>query len=360
MTVEAKVISALDSSLNESISIAAGLLKRGEVVAFPTETVYGLGACALDKEAVSRIFAAKGRPSDNPLIIHISSMEMLKSITTVPEIYTPLIEKYWPGPLTILLPRGELVPLIVTGGHDTVAVRMPSNPVALALIEACGFPLAAPSANTSGRPSPTLASHVYDDLNGRIHLILDGGQCNSGVESTVVDGLSTIPAILRPGGITADQVRSCRGFEKCRVWQKDFTDATMESAPTTPGMKYTHYSPNCDVVLVRMPAGSPSEAKLAQRRTLYEELATLSDLGLKIGILRTISHCTAKYPGTAKAKVTELFIGSTSREVAFGLFKGLRDLEQTGAEVILVEGVSDDDEGLAVMNRLVKAASRSI
>ncbi|KAG2490381.1 hypothetical protein HYH03_011182 [Edaphochlamys debaryana] len=237
-----------------SIARAAATLSAGEVVAIPTETVYGLAANALSAEAVGRVYAAKNRPADNPLIIHISSLEMLASLYppgwSLPPVYEPLVRDLWPGPLTILVPRSPLVPDAVTCGLPTMAVRMPAHPVALAVIAACGFPLAAPSANSSGRPSPTIARHVFADLGGRIPLIIDGGPCTCGVESTVLDGLRSPPAILRPGGVTREQLLGYPGLGALQVYRRDFVDAALEAAPTTPGMKYRHYSPTAPVLLL--------------------------------------------------------------------------------------------------------------
>ncbi len=236
-----------------AVQRAVATLQAGDVVAIPTETVYGLAANALSASAVGRIYAAKNRPSDNPLIIHISSLDMLAGLYPagweLPPIYEQLARELWPGPLTILVPRSPLVPDAVTCGLPTMAVRMPAHPVALALIAACGFPLAAPSANSSGRPSPTLASHVLDDLGGRIPLVLDGGPCTCGVESTVLDGLRSPPAILRPGGVTREQLVRYPGLEAVQTYRRDFVDEQLEAAPTTPGMKYRHYSPNAQVGL---------------------------------------------------------------------------------------------------------------
>lgn len=246
-----------------AIDKAVDCLKQGEAIGMPTETVYGLAANALDATAVSKIFAAKNRPQDNPLIVHVSSMDMLKSImpnNTVPEAYLPIIRQHWPGPLTIILPTSDKIPSSVTCGHPTVGVRFPSHPVARGLIEACGFPLAAPSANSSGKPSPTLASHVYHDLQGRIPLILDGGSCDIGVESTVLDALRTPPAILRPGGLTYEALKAIKGMENLQVYRKHFVDKELEMAPTTPGMKYRHYSPEAMVILIDRKVSSSSSS----------------------------------------------------------------------------------------------------
>ncbi|TPX69019.1 hypothetical protein SpCBS45565_g02739 [Spizellomyces sp. 'palustris'] len=355
---------------------AADILRSNNVVAFPTETVYGLGANALNADAVAKIFRAKGRPSDNPLIVHVSSLKMLESLLPlssphIPSVYTAAIAKAWPGPLTILLPRGPQVPLAVTGGHDTVAVRFPSHPIARALIEACGFPLAAPSANTSGRPSPTLASHVLADLAGRVPLILNGGPCGYGVESTVLDGLATPPAVLRPGGITVEELKGLPGLEKLRVYRRDFVDTDMEAAPTTPGMKYRHYTPEAEVILFELAEqASLLDSGAAKLRNAVNEYTMThlvsSEDKPKVGIMRTgLRPCSQgddgeKREALSSGVVMELYLGETADMVARELFKGLRTLEERGAQIILVEGVPEEREGLAVMNRLRKAASRVI
>ncbi|KAI9202348.1 DHBP synthase RibB-like alpha/beta domain-containing protein [Polychytrium aggregatum] len=354
-----------------SLLRAVELLRSNEPVAIPTETVYGLAANALSPEAVAKIFLAKGRPSDNPLIIHVSSIEMLLSILPselshrIPQVYQALIDRHWPGPLTILVPRSSKIPKQVTGGHDTVAVRFPSHPIARALISLCGFPLAAPSANTSGRPSPTLAGHVFADLQGRIPLIIDGGSCDSGVESTVLDGFATPPAILRPGGITYEQIKAFEGMENVRVYRRDYVDEALEAAPTTPGMKYRHYSPNVEVVLFEVSSTEghlPNEAVLSKRRAMVQTEITkrLESSPGPIGVLRTWfaagdTEGGFRYDGN----VAELALGAESdpHKVAQELFKGLRELEERKVAYIFVEGIGEKGEGLAVMNRLRKAAS---
>jgi L-threonylcarbamoyladenylate synthase len=338
--MKTEILRANESSIQQ----AKLLLSSDELVAFPTETVYGLGGNCFSSNAIQKIFIAKSRPQDNPLIIHVSDLEMLYSIfPKIPEIYEKVIKCHWPGPLTILLPRPDTIPKIVSAGQDTVAVRMPGHPVALELIRKCGFPLAAPSANTSGRPSPTLAEHVYNDLNGRIPLILDGGPCNSGVESTVLDGLRRVPAILRPGGITVETLYTLIG--KVEVYRKDFVDKDLESAPTTPGMKYTHYSPNAIVYLIE---GSDNQAMMDKMKVLYDELHESK----KVGVLYT-SEPSNPFP-------LQISLGLDAKEVARSLFTSLREMENLGVEVILIQGISEDNEGLAVMNRLRKAASKIV
>ncbi|KAJ3326200.1 hypothetical protein HDV06_000076 [Boothiomyces sp. JEL0866] len=329
---------------SENIEKAAQLLAQGNVVAFPTETVYGLGANALDKQAVEKIYQAKGRPSDNPLIVHVSSISMLKKLlhpNTIPAIYEKITAKYWPGPLTILVPKPSNIPDIVTAGQKTLAVRIPAHDIARNLIEKCGFPLAAPSANTSGRPSPTLAIHVYEELNGRIPMILDGGSCDSGLESTVLDGLRETPSILRPGGVTFESL--LEDIPNLLVYRKDFVDKNLEDAPSTPGMKYRHYTPNGTVIVVE---NTGSNGQLSAIKDIF--LKYPND---KIGVLKT---------GLKEKFNLEIDLGDTAELVARNLFGGLRDMEKLGATVIIVQGISEDNEGLAVMNRLRKAAKYCI
>ncbi|KAI8853298.1 DHBP synthase RibB-like alpha/beta domain-containing protein [Chytridium lagenaria] len=329
-------------------------------IAFPTETVYGLGANATSDLCIRSIFHVKGRPSDNPLIVHISSLDMLKTLLpdgyTLPSIYRPILEHHWPGPLTILLPRGPSIPASVTAGHPTVAIRMPSSPIARALIDQCGFPIAAPSANTSGRPSPTVADHVLQDLNGKVPIILDGGEADGGVESTVLDGLSTPPAILRPGGVTVEQLRVFPGMEGVRVYKKDFVDSGMEAAPVTPGMKYRHYSPRMEVVLFE--CGGQADRMHAAVTAEAGKMLSGAPSGSKIGVMRT----TRDTVNEGREDWVEIYLGDARdpATVAHNLFSGLRRLEEVGVVAILVEGIEEEREGLAVMNRLRKAASRII
>lgn len=355
--VNTEILSTSEDVLHESLDRVSSLLGEGQVVGFPTETVYGLAANALDGEAVGRIYKAKGRPSDNPLIVHISSLDMLSSLVdpaaleSVLSVYGPVLKDCWPGPLTILAPKSSQVPDIVTGGHQTVAIRMPSHPIALALINACGFPLAAPSANTSGRPSPTLASHVFQDLQGRIPLILDGGPCTCGIESTVLDGLRSPPVILRPGGLTPERLCTYPGMEGLQVYQKTMKGLeTMESTPTTPGMKYRHYKPDAQVILFE-----PGASKSDQRRSIQSYIDESRDPSLKIGILRSEIPVTIS-PTTQ----SEFYLGSTMEEIAAKLFQGLRWMEEEGVQIILVEGTLEKEQGFGIMNRLKKAASEII
>ncbi|MDD2499050.1 MAG: L-threonylcarbamoyladenylate synthase, partial [Desulfitobacteriaceae bacterium] len=261
---------------------AAQLLRQGEVVAFPTETVYGLGANALEGSAVKKIFIAKGRPSDNPLIVHISSLNQLPPLVKeIPQAARALMKKYWPGPLTLIFPKSEIIPPEITAGLETVAIRMPEHPVAQALIEYAGVPVAAPSANISGKPSPTSGQHVWQDMQGKVAMVLDSGETRVGVESTVLDITRKPPMILRPGGITYEDLQETLG-------QVELDQGTGKmKVPRSPGMKYTHYSPAADVFVVARGQDFPDKFEKAYR--------SLSAEGKKVAVL--ISEETAKQMG---------------------------------------------------------------
>ncbi|KAK3329766.1 DHBP synthase RibB-like alpha/beta domain-containing protein [Apodospora peruviana] len=397
---------------------AATHLRESDIpVAFPTETVYGLGADATRSAAVKGIYAAKGRPSDNPLIVHVCDLTMLRrflSTTTVdgedydpiPAIYRPLIKRFWPGPLTILLPlpppkeesERRLAPE-VTAGLETFGCRMPASPLARTLIKLAGAPLAAPSANASTKPSPTTAQHVLDDLDGRIELILDGGSCQVGVESTVVDGLCDPPVVLRPGGISIEELRGCGGrWENVEKAYKDQAETGGKNAPRAPGMKYKHYSPKARVVLYESGQGILAENDLRQALLQLVEkkegktVAVIRTMKWPVAAgLKTSSGLVAQDSSTTTngnssgdaqspppfivregllllghrerssgitARLLDVGLGQDVKAVAHGLFAALRELDRQGADVIFVEGVSDgDDIAAAVMNRLRKAAS---
>ncbi|THE10990.1 threonylcarbamoyl-AMP synthase [Bacillus timonensis] len=321
---------------------AASLLQKNEVVAFPTETVYGLGASALSDEAVAKIYEAKGRPSDNPLIVHISTIGQLHNIVQeIPEQAERLIAKFWPGPLTLVLKRKEdAVSKKVTAGLETVAVRMPSHPVALALISASGLPLAAPSANTSGKPSPTLAKHVADDLTGKIAGILDGGATGVGLESTVLDCTSEVPVILRPGGVTKEQLEAV-----CGVVGVDRAILREGEAPKSPGMKYKHYAPTAPLTIVN-----------GQVEFIQSLVNEKQNEGLKVGVLTTTER-EDKYKA-------DKIIACGSREdlesVANRLYDVLRLFDESGVDVIFSESFPSEGIGQAIMNRLTKAAGHKI
>ncbi len=329
---------------DEAIRYAAALLKKGELVAFPTETVYGLGADALNRQAVLSIFTAKERPADNPLIVHISERANLAPLCYPNEKAVRLMDAFWPGPLTLLMKKTAAVPNVTTAGLDTVAVRMPSHPVARALLDACGCPIAAPSANRSGRPSPTKASHVMEDMAGRIPLILDGGACDVGLESTVVDMTGEIPLVLRPGGVTPEMLAEVSGpVETARSILAPL--APGENAPS-PGMRHRHYAPKGLLTLV---SGKPENVIKACKR-LYDD--SLQD-GKQACILALSEH-TAAY-GTRYVQD----IGSLHhpQEVAARLFDVLRRMDREGIGYIFSEVVEANGLGLAIMNRLGRAAS---
>ncbi len=328
----------------EIMSEAANIIRKGGLVAFPTETVYGLGADGLNGEACKNIYKAKGRPSDNPLILHISSYSQLERIVAdVPEKAKILMNSFWPGPLTIIFKKLPCVPDSVTGGLDTVAVRFPSNELANRLIAAADTPIAAPSANISGKPSPTKASHVIDDLSGRVDMIIDGGNCDVGVESTIVDVTGETPCLLRPGGITVEMLEKVLG--KIEI-DKAVTKILSEGEkPKAPGMKYKHYSPNADVVLVR---GRDEDVVKKINALILED----TKKGLKVGVM-------------AKAETAELYknayvydLGSEKqlKKIAANLFDALRDFDDKNVNIVYSEVFEAAEEGLAVMNRLNKAA----
>ncbi len=330
------------------IEEAAGVIREGGLVAFPTETVYGLGGNALDADASARIYAAKGRPSDNPLIAHISSMEeLIPLIREVPETGKKLAAAYWPGPLTMVFPKSGLVPLETTGGLDTVAVRMPSDPAAAMLIRAAGVPIAAPSANTSGRPSPTTAQHVMQDLMGKIDGILDGGPVGIGLESTIVDVTGEMPVLLRPGAITVEMMNSVVG--EVPVDPAILGPAAPDLVPKAPGMKYRHYAPKADLTLVEGDVTRVPAVILDMAREKIRE-------GKKTGILCT-EEMRHYFPGDFVKCV-----GRRSEEetIAHNLYAVLREFDDEGYEYIFSEGFPSDHLGRAIMNRLHKAAGYHI
>lgn len=325
----------------EAIERGAQILREGGLVAFPTETVYGLGANALDGRAVKSIFEAKGRPGDNPLIVHISALSQLDGLIAgeMPDMARRLAQAYWPGPLTMIFPKGEKVPSAVTAGLDTVAVRFPNHPAALALIEASGLPIAAPSANRSGRPSPTAAAHVLEDMDGRIPLILDGGPCGVGLESTVADVTGDIPRVLRPGGVTPEMLAEVAGAVE--VDGAVLRPLREGEKVRSPGMKYRHYAPQGALTIVE---GEPEKVAQSICR-MYDEA------GEGAYVLALAAH-TALY---GKRRV--LSLGENVGEAASRLFDALRQLDSLGAKVIFSEAVAAEGLGLAVMNRLGRAAA---
>ncbi|WP_442596926.1 L-threonylcarbamoyladenylate synthase [Neobacillus sp. D3-1R] len=321
---------------------ASEFLKKNEVVAIPTETVYGLGGNAESDEAVGKIFQAKGRPSDNPLIIHIADKNQLNAfVKSIPDSAAQLMGAFWPGPLTIIFQKKDgTLSEKATAGLETVAVRMPNHPVALAVLKSCQLPIAAPSANTSGKPSPTTGAHVLEDLNGKVAGILDGGATGVGVESTVIDCTEGIPVILRPGGITKEQVEAVIGEVRM---DKALTD--LASAPKSPGMKYQHYAPNAPLYLV-------NGSKLFLDSLVAEKKAE----GLRVGVLTTEEQV-----GAYEADVV-LACGYRSdlETVASRLYQTLRSFNDAGVDIIFSEMFPNEGVGQAIMNRLEKAAGHRV
>lgn len=326
---------------------AGRVLKSGGLVAFPTETVYGLGANALDGRAVARIYKAKGRPQDNPLIVHVADSQEVDFVAKrVPGAARALMEAFWPGPLTLVLPAGETVPAEVTAGLPTVAVRMPAHPVALALIRAAGVPVAAPSANLSGRPSPTSAEHVLQDLGGRVEVILDGGPAGVGVESTVLDMTASAPVILRPGGVTLEALTEVLG----EVSADPAADGVHGGEiPRSPGMKYTHYAPEAPLLLFE---GEPGAVRSKIKQLAGEYRAA----GKRVGILTY----RGGFDYSSEGEVVLAGRKDAPETVAAELYAALRRFNSLGVDLILAEGLEEQGMGRAVMNRLRKAAGGRI
>lgn len=328
------------ASGKEAVAEAARLLRDGQVVAIPTETVYGLAASALDAQAVARVFDAKGRPQDNPLIVHVADEASLFLATAeVPEKARTLMRTFWPGPLSLVLPKGEAISDAVSAGLGTLAVRMPSHPVAIAILREAGIPIAAPSANLSGRPSPTSAAHVLSDLDGRIPLVVDGGQCEVGVESTVVDMTRDIPLILRPGAITREDLEQVVGSVDAHSGHVE----AGEAAPS-PGMKYAHYRPRATVRLF----SGPPETVAKRIRTLYDQT---EDGGGSPLIL--CARNTAPLYGARKIGV----LGCSRSEAQRAMFAALRSADAAGADLVLIH--YEPSMGEAVRNRLWRASADS-
>ena len=331
----------------EEMAKAGKIIRDGGLVAFPTETVYGLGGNALDDEASAKIYAAKGRPSDNPLIVHIAKLSDLERIAkSIPESAGKLAEKFWPGPLTMIFQKTEQVPCGTTGGLDTVAVRMPDHPVALGLIEAGGGYIAATSANTSGRPSPTTAGHVAQDLDGKIDMILDGGPVGIGLESTIVDLTEEIPVILRPGYINQSMLEEVVG--PVRMDQALLKDDP-NLRPKAPGMKYRHYAPKASLTIVE------GEAE-AVKRTINKLAALEREAGKKVGIIATDETRGAYPDGIVKS------VGTRSDEItiAMHLYGILREFDELEVSKIYSEAFDTPRIGQAIMNRLIKAAGHQV
>lgn len=321
----------------DSINYAAELLKRGEVVGIPTETVYGLGANAFDETAVRKIFSAKGRPADNPLIVHVSDTEQISELTLkVPPLALECAKRFWPGPLTMIMPKSNRIPTVTSGGLDTVGIRMPSHKTARAIINSCGFPIAAPSANLSGSPSPTTAQHVFDDMNGRIPAIVDGGMCGVGVESTVIsfEGENGI-RLLRPGFISAEDLKE---ITPNVLIDKGVLEKLGENVKVrSPGMKYKHYAPKADVTII--------DGTLDDYRRYVKDNSDSDTLCMVF----EESDCK-------EIDLPFICYGKTDEKQARELFDALRELDKRGAKKVFARCPNKNGVGLAVYNRLLRAA----
>ncbi|MDO4489904.1 MAG: L-threonylcarbamoyladenylate synthase [Lachnospiraceae bacterium] len=346
--MKAKLIRMTEENLNiPALEEAGEILKNGGLVGFPTETVYGLGGNALDPEASRKIYAAKGRPSDNPLIIHIADLEALPPIVReIPEKARILAEACWPGPLTMIFPKADIVPYETTGGLDTVAVRLPSNEIAREMIRRAGGYVAAPSANVSGRPSPTTAEHVAEDLGERIEMIIDGGLVQIGLESTIVDCTEETPMILRPGFLNQEKLEEILGRVEL---DPGLLGETAHVRPKAPGMRYRHYAPKADLSIVE----GDSEAVVSEIRRLSREYR---QAGKKVGIICT-DETRAHY-----TEGTVLSIGARAEEetIARHLYEVLRQFDETQVDVIFSESFHTPQMGMAIMNRLLKAAGHRV
>ncbi len=349
-TMKTKIVTIDSNNFKpDELKEAAEILRKGGLVAFPTETVYGLGADGQNPDASGKIYAAKGRPSDNPLIVHIADLKALKELTAIcPEKGRQLAEAFWPGPLTLIFNKSSKVPYSTTGGLNTVAIRMPAHPIAYELIRSSGVYVAAPSANVSGRPSPTKAAHVIEDLNGIIDMIIDGGKADIGLESTIVDVTTEVPAILRPGYITAEMIEQIIGkveYDKAVLTRvQDFN-----IKPKAPGMKYKHYAPKGDLTIYE---GNSKSVVRAINKIAEEKLLT----GYKVGIIGTDETVSYYHKGIVKT------IGTRKDEstIAGSLFEILREFDSEGADYIYTESFENKQLGQAIMNRLLKAAGYHI
>lgn len=346
-----------EGALTEMLQAPSACLKEGGLVAFPTETVYGLGADALNETAAARIYAAKGRPSDNPLIVHISEVSDMEKLAYVNETALTLAHAFWPGPLTIILPKKDIVPHGTTGGLDTVAIRMPSHPAALELIRQSGVYVAAPSANTSGRPSPTKASHVAEDMTGKIEYIIDGGAVGIGIESTIVDVSGEVPTILRPGFITKKMLEDIIG----EVQIDPALEKPMDGfRPKAPGMKYTHYAPKGELTLVEATDGNAVDVEVQKK--VSAKICALAkekmDAGFKVGIMAP-HETLSLYEGHADVV---LCVGDRNAQttVAAGLYSALRDFDTAEVDYIYAESFRGEGLSYAIMNRLLKAAGQRV
>ena len=346
--VDTKVVFINEHDLNKvAIEEAGEILRNGGLVAFPTETVYGLGANALDEEAVKKIFIAKGRPQDNPLIVHVADFNIEPLVKNVPEVASRLMKKFWPGPLTIILEKSDLIPETTSAGLSSVGIRMPSNIIARELIKASGVPIAAPSANVSGRPSPTEASRCVEDLQGKVDFIVDGGSCQVGLESTIVDCTSLVPCVLRPGGITLDMLKDIVPdiYIEPAIMKKPEEDFK----PKAPGMKYRHYAPKAPLKIIQ----GDLKKTIAK---INEIVQNYIDENKKVGILAT-DETINEY---SKGLVISLGSRKDMANIGKNLFEALRNFDDSQVDVILSEAFEEQGIGTAIMNRLKKSAGYNI
>lgn len=344
-TIVEKVIN--EKTETKVLKEAGEILKRGGLVAFPTETVYGLGADALNEDAARKTYEAKGRPSDNPLIVHIANMDGLQPIVAeIPPKAVCVAKQFWPGPLTMVFPKSDMVPYGTTGGLETVAVRMPDHALARALIVAGGGYISAPSANSSGRPSPTTACHVAEDLSGKIDMIVDGGAVEIGVESTILDMTCEPPMILRPGAITVEMLEAVIGQVQV---DRAIVDADSKEAPKAPGMKYRHYAPKAELTVIR----GDIEHSVSMINNLVKEK---KEMGFNVGVIGTEETIDKYTRGVVKS------IGRRVEEesVAHNLYKILREFDEEDVDYIYSEAFYSEGLGDAIMNRLLKAAGQKV
>ncbi len=343
-TMETKVFVARDNYINdEELKEASAVIRSGGLVAFPTETVYGLGGDATNPEASRKIYAAKGRPSDNPLIVHIADFSQLRNIVAeVPQEAEKLAEAFWPGPLTMILRKNDVIPYETTGGLDTVAIRMPSHPVARAFLQDSGCMIAAPSANTSGRPSPTTAQHVWEDLHGKIEILLDGGPVGIGIESTIVDLSEERPMILRPGFITQEMLSAVLGDVGM---DPGLASENSKQPPKAPGMRYRHYAPKADLTLVE----GTMEEVISKINALTREAQAM---GKSVGVLATEEN-KDRYVADHVIVIGQR---QDEAEIARHLFDVLRQFDDLQVDLIYSESFAAAGIGQAIMNRLLKAA----
>jgi len=331
----------LDASDDKNIEICVGVMKSGGVIAFPTETVYGLGAGALNTQSVAKIFDVKGRPADNPIIVHVASADDVKQLVyDVPDVFERLVNRFWPGPLTLIMKKTDSVPYNVTAGLETVAVRMPEHPVALSLIKAFGSPIAAPSANPSGKPSPTKARHVMNDLAGKIPFILDGGDCKMGIESTVLDISAGTPKILRPGSITYEELKDILGSVENNI-TSGTSDIINDDKPKSPGMKYRHYAPKALLTAV---CGSPDKTAQYITARVNDETAGLMFDDYAAEHLNVITYGHSKnYSAQAS-----------------NLFEAIRKTDELKVSLVYVQVPNENGLGFAIADRIKKAAGDNI